>query len=371
MGQHHDYTRKRGVEHSEIVAPQNAPDWMLDREILWNTVERVEKRRDAQLAREIQVALPRELGSESYAGLVRRFVQTEFVDQGMIADFAIHDGRARDGGEQPHAHILLTTRALMDEGFGPKNREWNSVDKLEGWRARWAEHVNAELERNGHDAQIDHRTLDAQQAEAECQAERAREAGDTRTAEKQEQRAVALDREPEPKLGPIANAMEKLGHASRRGDERREVEARNVQRQTLHEQARDLARQIAEATRQVAEAAQRRLRDLAQRLENAYRIVRERAALNRSTISEIETARESPTSDRAAPLMTVARNPMLGRAKSTTLDVAREKTAGDLLGRVSGEEREKVAPDLASLLGRGLQRHPPTEDRSRDDDRGR
>lgn len=349
-GHDHDYTRKGGVEHSEIVAPENAPDWMLDRATLWNTVERVEKRRDAQLAREIEVALPRELAVDSRAELVRGFVQTEFVDRGMIADFAIHDGRARDGGEQPHAHIMLTTRELMGEGFGPKNRDWNGTDKLEGWRARWAEHVNAELERGGYDARVDHRTLAVQQAEAEREARQAHDAGHTRAAEREEERAVALDREPEPKLGPTASQMEKLGHASRRGDERREVEARNAERRTLQEQARELAKQIADAARQVVEDTRRRLHELAQRLDAAYNGVRERAeAMVRPVPALAPVERVAADSGRSGATQEVAatiRDALLGRHRPVTVDRVETVDRDRLLGRLTdGGERSTPARD--------------------------
>ena len=127
-GLDHNYTAKRDVEHSEIVAPDNAPAWMRDREKLWNSVEMVEKRRDAQLCREIEVALPRELTTDRHIELVREFVQTEFVDHGMIADFNIHNGRARDGNEQPHAHILLTTPRANGRGI------WAEEPRVECYR---------------------------------------------------------------------------------------------------------------------------------------------------------------------------------------------------------------------------------------------
>lgn len=130
QGLEHDYSRKGGVVHSEIMAPDNAPDWMRDRDQLWNAVEAVEKRRDAQLAREIEVALPRELDRGARLELLRGFVQREFVDRGMIADVAIHEGKARDGQSQPHAHVMLTMRELTGEGFGKKDRSWNAPDLL-------------------------------------------------------------------------------------------------------------------------------------------------------------------------------------------------------------------------------------------------
>jgi len=102
-----DYTHKRGVQYTEILAPDGAPDWVYDRLRLWNAVEAVEKRRDAQLARQIEVALPVELDADGQRELLRDFVQRAFVSKGMIADLAIH----RTMKNNPHAHILLTLRA--------------------------------------------------------------------------------------------------------------------------------------------------------------------------------------------------------------------------------------------------------------------
>jgi Ti-type conjugative transfer relaxase TraA len=156
-----DYTRKRGVEHTEILAPHNAPDWVFDRSRLWNAVEAAEKRKDAQLAREIEVGLPVELGRDEQVALLKDFIQREFISKGMVAEFAIH----RDKAHNPHAHILLTLRRLTPEGFGPKERAWNHVSELMGWRAGWEEATNEHLARAGLGLRIDHRSLKAQEIE--------------------------------------------------------------------------------------------------------------------------------------------------------------------------------------------------------------
>lgn len=121
----HDYSRKSGVIHREVITPDGAPEWATQREVLWNRVEASEKRKDSQLAREVEIALPRELSTEARAQLVRSFVQDEFTNKGMIADVAIHNPEASDGQENPHAHIMLTMRHLDDWEFGGKNRQWN------------------------------------------------------------------------------------------------------------------------------------------------------------------------------------------------------------------------------------------------------
>ncbi|MGH8132690.1 MAG: Ti-type conjugative transfer relaxase TraA [Steroidobacteraceae bacterium] len=158
IGYSFDYTEKPGVEHSEILAPEGAAAWVYDRSVLWNTVERVERRKDAQPAREIEIALPVELTKESQVELMREFVKHTFVSQGMVADFAIH----RDNPENPHAHLLLTTRTLTETGFGWKRRDWNTKSELLAWRSQWAEITNEHLARAGLDLTIDHRTLEAQ-----------------------------------------------------------------------------------------------------------------------------------------------------------------------------------------------------------------
>lgn len=157
----HDYRRKSGVDHVEILTPSNAPDWTHERSRLWNQVERQERRSDSQLCREVEVALPCELTPEQNLELVRGYVQSQFVDQGMIADVAIHHAQSAN----PHAHILLTMRAISHDGFGQKNRDWNKSEQLAHWREAWQERSNHALERAGHDTRIDHRTLEAQGVE--------------------------------------------------------------------------------------------------------------------------------------------------------------------------------------------------------------
>ncbi|XQY91683.1 MobQ family relaxase [Metabacillus sp. HB246100] len=113
-----------------ILAPSHSPEWVYDRDRLWNEVEAVEKRKDAQLARENNIALPVELLSKHQEELIKNYVQEQFVSKGMIADIAIH----LDDPDNPHAHIMLTTRSVSENGFGPKNRDWNNKELLNEWR---------------------------------------------------------------------------------------------------------------------------------------------------------------------------------------------------------------------------------------------
>src|SRR3989304_6322722 len=144
-----DYSRKQDVMFKEILLPEGAPEWMKDREKLWNAVEKAENRKDAQLSREIHFSLPRELSGEQNIELAKEFVKNEFVSRGMVADLCIHDGKTKDGEEQPHAHVMLTLRKVTEDGFGLKERSWNAKENYMVWREAWAEHANKYLALNG------------------------------------------------------------------------------------------------------------------------------------------------------------------------------------------------------------------------------
>jgi hypothetical protein len=206
-----DYAARGGVDHTEILAPEHAPDWVRDRSELWNRVEESETRKNSQVAREVRVALPTELTHDERVELVREFAQAQFVNRGMVADIALHaPGRAGDERNH-HAHILLTTREIGPEGFTAKNRDWNAVEILEGWREAWARDSNAALERAGIEDRVDHRTLVAQRDEALELAVAARERGDEGAELVQTVRAIELDRPPLPQLSLGAWQMKERG----------------------------------------------------------------------------------------------------------------------------------------------------------------
>jgi hypothetical protein len=212
-----DYAARGGVDHTEILAPDHAPDWVHDRSELWNRVEESETRKNSQVAREVRVALPDELTHAQRLELVREFVRSQFVDRGMVADIALH-APGREGDERNHhAHILLTTRELDAEGsvpgggFTTKNRDWNKVEVLEGWREAWARDSNAALERAGLEDRVDHRTLVAQRDEALELASAARERGDEGAELHETVRAMSLDRPPLPQLSLGAWQLKERG----------------------------------------------------------------------------------------------------------------------------------------------------------------
>ena len=187
---------RRDVEpHTMILAPSNSPEWVKNRECLWNEVEQIEKRKDAQLAREINIALPVELSNDLQKELIHNYIQKEFVDKGMIADIAIH----RDDQENPHAHVMLTTRTITSDGFGPKNRDWNNKELLIQWREEWSTHANKALEREGVQDRISHLS----------NADR------------------GLEQLPTIHLGHVAHEMEKRGSATDRGNINRDRQEYN------------------------------------------------------------------------------------------------------------------------------------------------
>jgi Ti-type conjugative transfer relaxase TraA len=165
-GQSYDYRAKGridrdgfGVLHVEVVAPQGARPWVFDLQSLLNRVEAAEKRKDAQLFRELEISLPRELSPEDHRALVKAFVEQHCVREGMVAVIAHHNERAADGGANPHVHVLLTMRALTPEGFGNKVREWNNRERVGEWREAWAVLANEFLKARGHEPRLDHRSF--------------------------------------------------------------------------------------------------------------------------------------------------------------------------------------------------------------------
>ena len=219
----HDYTKKGGVVHSEILLPAHAPPAFSDRSTLWNSVELSEKSNNAQLAREVEIALPVELSREEQTRLVREYCSSQFVSKGMIADFNLHD----TGGGNPHAHILLTMRPLDERGaWLPKSKkeyvldengekirlpsgryktrkvdlvDWNNRENAEVWRRAWADLANDFLAQNNRPERIDHRSYERQ----------------------------GIDQLPTVHVGVSATQMEKKGIVTERGELNRNIKAAN------------------------------------------------------------------------------------------------------------------------------------------------
>ena len=243
----HDYTRKSGVEYTEILTPENAPEWASERSRLWNEVEKIEKSKNSQLSREINIALPKELSLKEQIKLTREFTQDTFVNKGMVADIAIHDNKKGN----PHAHIMLTVRPFNEQGeWGAKSKkeyilnkdgekiklksgeyksrkidtvDWNKKENLEKWREQWAKYANKSLERNGIEERIDHRSLKEQ----------------------------GIQRLPQIHVGPHASAMEKRGIESDRGKLNKEIKETNKLIGDINREGRKLLEEFKEVRKAV------------------------------------------------------------------------------------------------------------------------
>jgi hypothetical protein len=198
-GRMHDYTAKRGVEACFILAPADAPEWAQDRAALWNAAEARETRSNSVTAREWELALPSELSDTARIDIARAFAAQLVERYGVAADVAIHAPHREGDQRNHHAHILTTTRVLSAEGLTDKTRILDAAStggpEIEAMRGYWAELQNHALELAGQEERVDHRSLEVQREEALS-------LGDVLKAEE-------LDREPELKLGPAANAIER------------------------------------------------------------------------------------------------------------------------------------------------------------------
>ena len=199
LGRKHDFSNKAGVVHSEILLPDGAPERLNDRATLWNEIEAKERRGDAQLAREVEFSIPRELNQQQGVQLARDFVEKQFVERGMVADLNVHWDIGKDGQPKPHAHVMLSMREVGPDGYGNKNRDWNDRALLKGWREAWADHVNERLAALDIDARIDHRSLQDQ----------------------------GIDLEPQHKIGPAAARMPGQGLEAERVEDHARIAREN------------------------------------------------------------------------------------------------------------------------------------------------
>lgn len=313
-GEVHDYSRKSGVLHTEIIAPDHAPAWVHDRSALWNAVEDVERRKDAQVAREVRVALPSELSTEQNADLVRAFVQEQFVARGMIADVALH-APGREGDQRNHhAHFMLTTREVGADGFGAKNRDWNAKELLVDWRGSWAEHVNTTLERCDIHERVDHRTLVAQRADALSLAHDAKERGDEPAQAAHIARAVELDRPALPGMSAGSWSMMRRGLATPAAERWQEVKQIAAQAREIAAEFRDWAQDwlerlmdgMQERTVAVGPTERQRKPEAPQTALERLQAAREGRAIAdapQTALEKLQAARDSRDRDTGADVM--------------------------------------------------------------------
>ena len=235
-GKTHDYSKKTDLVFSKIFLPEHIPKEFSNREYLWNGVEKIEKSKNSQLARNLLFELPRELNEQERIKLISEFIEENFTSKGMIADCSIHNPMASDHEEQPHAHILLTLREIDEKGnWKPKCRkeyildengekiklksgnyksrkvnlnDWNEPDKAKEWRENFSKKANEYLARNNIDKRIDPRTFEEQ----------------------------GREELPQIHLGTSSYQMEKKGILTERGNQSRKIIALNLEFRKLKEE---------------------------------------------------------------------------------------------------------------------------------------
>lgn len=207
----HDYTKKTDIE-SEIIAPENSPEWVYNREKLWNEVDRVETRCNSRTARELNIALPIELSKEQQKELAREYVKDAFVSKGMVADVCFH----YNDSNNPHFHVMLTTRNINKSGFTTKNREWDNKENATIWREQWANYANKVLERAGIQERIDHRSYKEQ----------------------------GIDKVPTIHLGKNSSEMQKQGKPNIRVDINEQIKEINKQKIVVLQEYRELKEKL-------------------------------------------------------------------------------------------------------------------------------
>lgn len=324
-GEIHDYTRRGGVESADIVLPSGAPEWAADREKLWNAAELAEKRKDACVAREYEVALPAELSPEQRRRLALDFAKDMASREGCAVDVAIHAPGKKGDNRNHHAHILRTTRKVGPDGLGAKldteQAGRKRKDDLEQVRERWASMTNTALARAGHSARVDHRTLEAQ----------------------------GIDRAAGMHLGPSATAIERRGEVSDKTANReaanrqaaqvlaqREAAARQAQAQREAQQAREAAAQQAREAQQQAER------------EAARQQARQEAEARRQALDAAAAARARQEAKEAREAKAKAEQ-KAQQAAQQAREAAEAQQQKMAAGLVTQREQELAARTLAAL----------------------
>jgi Ti-type conjugative transfer relaxase TraA len=318
QGQSFDYSDKPHVVHSEIIRPEGAPEWMADRSQLWNAVELGEKRKDSQVAREIEFAIPRELSQAEGIALAREFVQHEFVAYGMVADLNVHWEE-----DNPHAHVMITMREVNEQGFGPKVTAWNRVELLKEWREHWADLANQHLHRAGHDMHIDHRSYRDQEVVLEPTSHLGKSVDEMRARGAHTERARRLDEVRERNAGKI--------------EQKPEIVFDNLTRRQATFTRRDIAREV---FRYIDDGE--RFRNLMARLEGSPELVPLTLAVTDERGNMVEPVRHTTREMLAVESRMAERAQELADSKTHGVG---EGTREAALGRhsyLSDEQREAV-----------------------------
>ena len=401
-GRSHDYTRKRGVAHLEIVTPENAPQWARDRAQLWNHAEAAEKRKNAVTAREWEIALPAELDTKDRKQLALSFASNLVEKFGVVADVAIHAPHKDGDQRNHHAHILTTTRRIEADGFTVKTRELDDrrlgSQNIIDMRAHWADMQNAALERSGALDRVDHRSLEAQRQEGEQERDRLQERvtelesvidgyamqlvepdnlerlnrmvpraqdkewdavqraeWDRKTAEHKLHfatiKAAELDRAPQIKLGPSASAMERKAMKQAR-DHSTDYEPATERGESVHEAQEQLSFvEDAKERFDAAHTAYSEARELGfSRTRSAYEAAREALLFGVEQETEKSTIERQLTQDEPTPLRGMAR--LKARRMEREELQARKQERETSRPRKDRSEREASIWDALDGIGR-------------------
>src|SRR5713101_5095947 len=318
QGQSFDYSDKPNVVHSEIFSPTNAPAWVHDRESLWNAVESGERRKDSQVAREVEFAIPQELSQEEGVALAREFVQREFVARGMVADLNVHWEE-----DNPHAHVMLTMREVSEQGFGRKVTEWNRVELLKAWREHWADLANEHLHRHGHDMRIDHRSYQDQGVELEPTSHLGKAVDEMRARGAYTERARRLE-----------EVRERNAHKI---EQRPEVVFDNLTRRQSTFTRRDMAREV---FRYIDEGD--RFRNLMARLEGSVELIRLASAIKDERGTVIEPERYTTREMLAVESRMAERAQEMADTRTHGVGEGTRKAVLERHGYLSAEQQEAV-----------------------------
>lgn len=235
-GELHDYSRKRGVLHSEIAAPANAPAWMHERQRLWNAAEMGEKRKDSQVGRELLYAVPSDVSREEQQRIAREIAACVVSRHGAAVDWSLHAPHPEGDERNYHIHMLISTRRVGPDGFTEKMPELDdrrlSPKTVDSIRAEVAASINRSLERCGRDYRVDHRSFERR----------------------------GIDREPQRHKGPAATEMERRAAESRIVKDNRAIAERNRQQEQRRAAAKVIDLNLEREKRRAAErqAAERK-----------------------------------------------------------------------------------------------------------------
>ena len=351
-GEDSDYTRKGGVICSEILLPPQAPPSFSDRETLWNAVEKVERRKRAQLAYSFDIALQNEFSMQENIELARHFLLEQCVSRGMVADYAIHQPDKKDGGIQnPHFHVMCPIRPIEPDGkWGNKQRreyvldeqgerirdeagnyvfnavpttDWGKPETLEFWREQWAQLCNTRFAEKGLDCRIDHRSYERQ----------------------------GVEQIPTQHEGPTVRAMEAKGIRTDKGDLNRWIRKTNAMLREAKQKIAALIGWLKDVKAELARPQPPMLNDLlvlhcANRNKGAYSNKAKNANLQRyAEVFSFLQSKNLYTVDDLETTLRAMQNKIDTLKKSASTKQARIKEVDELLRMVDYYKSGKPAAD--------------------------